>query len=104
LCIGAVQFSERTSYPLTVTAAPGEELELRVAHDLWRFEGAFAGRVLAHLRQLLAGMADDLGQDGEARVWELPLLSAPERHQMLAAWDDTPTVSPGTLPRQRVCS
>ena len=47
---------ERTSYPLTAIAAPGEELLLRLLYDRARFDDATIMRTLDHWRTLLEAM------------------------------------------------
>ena len=47
---------ERTSYPLTAIAAPGEELLLRLLYDRARFDDATIMRTLEHWRTLLEAM------------------------------------------------
>ena len=49
--------AEQTSYPITVVAAPGEALELRIAYDPARFDGAAMGAALDELRNLVVGLA-----------------------------------------------
>ncbi|HEX6862104.1 MAG TPA: condensation domain-containing protein, partial [Thermoanaerobaculia bacterium] len=61
---------------------------LEYATDL--YDGTTARRLLSHFATLLAGAAGEPGR----RFGELPLLSAAERHQLLAAWNDT-AVDPG---------
>ncbi|HVR96064.1 MAG TPA: amino acid adenylation domain-containing protein [Thermoanaerobaculia bacterium] len=49
------------------------------------FDGTSVARLLAHWRTLLAGAL----ADPERRLAELPLLDAPERHQIVAEWNNT---------------
>ncbi|MDY7092414.1 MAG: amino acid adenylation domain-containing protein, partial [Acidobacteriota bacterium] len=74
--------SERTDFPLTLVAEPGERLELRFEYEAARFDDATVGRMLGHLQELLTGMVTD----GRQRLWRLPLLTASERHQLLGEW------------------
>ncbi|MBV9926801.1 MAG: amino acid adenylation domain-containing protein [Acidobacteria bacterium] len=76
---------EFTNYPLTLIAAPGEELSLRLAYGRSRFEDSTAERMLGHLRTLLEAIAVDPSR----RLSELPLLTEEERYQILSAWNDT---------------
>ena len=69
--------SERSNYPLTLVAASRGELELRLSFDR-RFEAVTAGRMLAHLETLLAG----LSEGADRPLADLPLLSAAERQQL----------------------
>ncbi|MCP4656818.1 MAG: AMP-binding protein, partial [bacterium] len=51
------------------------------------FDRTTMARLLAHFELLLAGIVDD----PEQRLGELPWLTQPERHQLLAEWCDTRT-------------
>ncbi|HVR96291.1 MAG TPA: amino acid adenylation domain-containing protein, partial [Thermoanaerobaculia bacterium] len=85
LGLSAVEFSEQTSYPLTVAAAPGPRLSIEALYDARRFDGPAVARLLLHLEILLEGMLDRAGRP----VAELPLLTAAEQHQTLVEWSDT---------------
>ncbi len=54
------------------------------------FEAATIERMIGHLLTLLAGAA----ANPDARLSELPLLTAPERHQLLVTWNATETAYP----------
>ncbi|MBV8858951.1 MAG: amino acid adenylation domain-containing protein [Acidobacteria bacterium] len=77
--------AEKTTYPLTVTAAPGTELLLRVQYDCRRFDEGAAARLLGHLRTLLEAVPEH----GRTPLAQLPLLSAEERAQQLLGWNST---------------
>ncbi len=88
-----VRSFEMTNYPLTVVAAPGEELLLRIDYDGPQFDGTTAVRALEHLLSVLEGMASA----GElARPLDLPLLSAAERVQLLVEWGQALPAPPVT--------
>nr|WP_052313046.1 non-ribosomal peptide synthetase [Corallococcus coralloides] len=72
--------SEWTNYPLTCVVVPGRELELKLVHDVGRFEPESADAMLRHVGMLLESFVSH----AEARLDALPLLSAPERQQVLA--------------------
>jgi amino acid adenylation domain-containing protein len=74
-------------------SAAGFDAELEYNRDL--FDQATAARLLHHFETLLAGaLADPF-----ARVGELPILSPPERAQLLVEWNDTaPAVSAPAMP------
>ena len=76
---------ERTNYPLSLTVIPGAELLLRINYDCNRFESATITRMLGHLETLLQGIVKNLQQ----KLWDLPLLTAAEQHQLLVEWNDT---------------
>jgi amino acid adenylation domain-containing protein/thioester reductase-like protein/non-ribosomal peptide synthase protein (TIGR01720 family) len=77
---------QRTNYPLTLTASPGNELLLRIGYEPERFGAAAMLRLLRHLETLLEAMA---GAAPERRLADLPLVSAAERQQLLREWNDT---------------
>jgi len=60
------------------------------------FDAASIQRFAGHLDALLAAVLDDPGQ----RLSEIPLLAPPERHQLLAEWNDTAA----GLPQEDVAS
>ncbi|MBD2690475.1 non-ribosomal peptide synthetase [Anabaena catenula] len=85
---------ERTNYPLTMSAVPGEELLLKIAYqqsDLlaaalrYRLDSATIKRMLGHLQTLLVGMATNPHQ----RLKDLSLLTADEQNQLLIEWNNT---------------
>jgi non-ribosomal peptide synthetase component F len=69
--------------------ADGTELLAEYSTDL--FEGATIQRLLGHLGVLIAGIE----RHPEARLSELPLLSADEREQVLTGWNQTAADIPG---------
>ncbi|HEV7517638.1 MAG TPA: condensation domain-containing protein, partial [Thermoanaerobaculia bacterium] len=72
---------------LTVVDPGGAEPELHagLAYRTDLFDRTTAARILGQLATLLAGAVEDPGR----RLFELPLLSAPERQALLAEWNDT---------------
>ncbi|MBC1218684.1 amino acid adenylation domain-containing protein [Nostoc sp. UCD121] len=81
---------DHTNYPLTISVIPGSELEIRIASDRTRFDTATITRMLGHFQTLLEGMA----ANPEVRLYELPLLTAAEKHQLLVEWNKTQTDYP----------
>ncbi len=84
-----VEGFEQTNYPLTVLAMPDRGLLLRIAYDPGRFDRTTVARLAAHTRDLAAALAGALDADHGARVGDLALLSAAERHQLIREWNDT---------------
>ncbi|WP_437756712.1 amino acid adenylation domain-containing protein [Sorangium sp. So ce1389] len=80
-----VQALERTNYPLTLFAAPGDALLLRLSYDEARYDGARIAALLGHLERLLEGMA----RGPDAPLARLPLLSEAERREVLVAPNQT---------------
>jgi amino acid adenylation domain-containing protein len=79
------RYDSRTHYPLTLIAAPGARLELRIQVRRDRFDDCATERLLEHLETLLQGFL----QEGLRTLADLPLLTAPERHQLTVEWNDT---------------
>jgi amino acid adenylation domain-containing protein/non-ribosomal peptide synthase protein (TIGR01720 family) len=82
LRISGFRTAETTSYPLSLLAAAGERMTLRMLYDRDRFEDMAVERALSQLRVLLEGMASDPERSLDA----LPMLTAAERHQLLVEW------------------
>jgi non-ribosomal peptide synthetase component F len=79
-----VRAAEQTNYPLTVVVFPGEELRIRISYDSHRFETTIIERLLGHLQTVIAGIV----ANPEARLVDLPLLTEPERQQLIE-WNNT---------------
>ena len=92
--IAGARALERTTYPLALVVVPGAELELRIAYDASRFDGASVRRLLAHLAGTLAAFADD----PRRRLDSVPLLAEEERRAILDEWSGGRRAYPsGTL-------
>ncbi len=89
LQVSKVRDIDRTHYPLTLLAIPGQELTLRLRHDA-SVDAPVASRLVRHLRTLLLGMSSQ----PEAQLDRLPLLPDEERQHLLVAWNDTTTPFP----------
>ncbi|AFZ17607.1 non-ribosomal peptide synthetase [Allocoleopsis franciscana] len=85
LKVDNIRAFEKTNYPLSVFAIPGEELELKIAYNCHRFDAATIIRMLGHLQTLLEGMV----ANPKVRLSDLPRLTQAERHQLLVEWNDT---------------
>ncbi|MEE8584259.1 MAG: non-ribosomal peptide synthase/polyketide synthase, partial [Acidobacteriota bacterium] len=79
-----MRFSDRTHYPLTVTAVPGPRLSIRMGHGGNRFEEVTIRRKLRQLEALLLSIASG----GEQPLWQLSLLDEREKIQILSEWND----------------
>jgi amino acid adenylation domain-containing protein/non-ribosomal peptide synthase protein (TIGR01720 family) len=75
----------QTNYPLTLVAIPGDELSIRISYDNLRFEKDTMERMLGHLQTIFSAIA----QKPQQNLAKLPLLSEPERHQLLVEWNNT---------------
>jgi amino acid adenylation domain-containing protein/non-ribosomal peptide synthase protein (TIGR01720 family) len=70
--------TERTSYPVTLTVAPRARFHVSLAYDRERLDDATAGRMLALLDALLAGLVEE-----RAKLDDLPRLAPAELRQIL---------------------
>ncbi len=77
--IGEVHGFERTSYPLTVLALPGERLSFRFVYDSWRYDAASIAQLAGHFTTILRGMIER----PEGLLADLPLVDAEERSRIL---------------------
>ena len=78
---------DRTNYPLSLVIGGGSRFALRFIYDRGRYDTDTIERMLGHLKTILIGMIDHSTE----RLAYLPLLTAPERRQMLVDWNDTST-------------
>ncbi len=85
-----------TNFDVTVQfQESGDELFGAVQYNTDLFDATTMQRMAQHLVVLLAGIAVDPDQP----VWELPVLTDAETHQVLVDWNDTHREVPGvTLP------
>ncbi|MBD2726435.1 amino acid adenylation domain-containing protein [Nostoc sp. FACHB-892] len=90
--IQSISSVDNTNYPLTVTAIPSSELELRISYDCDACGGLRQGfhsdtisRMLAHLAALLENMIADINQP----LASLSMLTEVEKHQLLVEWNNT---------------
>src|SRR6185295_10104128 len=83
LTLSPLEFdSGRAQFDLTLTVYPAAEGPLaRLEYATELFDAATAARLLAHLQNLLAGIADDPAR----RLSDLPLLAPAEERELLAA-------------------
>jgi amino acid adenylation domain-containing protein len=95
LGIDNIRVIERTHYPLTITIVPGERLLLRAGYDASRFEADTVERLLAHLSNVLAQIAD---AGPHARLADLSLMSRDEQNSVLAQGESNNDAPP--IPRE----
>ncbi|MGW9458816.1 amino acid adenylation domain-containing protein [Streptomyces globisporus] len=84
--VESVRTSEQTSFPLTLTVAPSEEMTLKIAFDEDRFEAAAVERMLEHYQVLLAELVA-----APRTLGELPVMAGEERRRLLVDWNRTQT-------------
>ena len=76
---------EKTEYPLTVTVGPGRQLRLGLSYQTEHFNEEIIKRLGDHIKMILQGILDQK----EATPTLLPLLTVPEKRQLLIEWNDT---------------
>ena len=86
---------EQTNYPLTVAAAPGQEIKLLAGYDGNRFDDATVTRLLDHWMLLLEQMA----ANPLAKLADYRLLTEAERERLVVDLNQTATAR-----RQGVCA
>jgi amino acid adenylation domain-containing protein len=74
-------------FDLEIEIADGVAPLCRFRYDSDLYDGATVARMAGHFANLLAALLADPG----CRLGSAPLLSAPERHQLLLDWNDTAT-------------
>ncbi|MEO7970848.1 MAG: amino acid adenylation domain-containing protein [bacterium] len=75
----------RTNYPMTLVVNPGAELRLQIVYHRNRFTDDVIERMLAHLANLLTGIAAEPEQSPRS----LPMLTAAETQELLVDFNDT---------------
>jgi amino acid adenylation domain-containing protein len=79
------QGNERTNYPLTAVAYPGQALRLKLSYEAPRYTQAGVDRLLEQWATALERLASGAPQ----RLGDVSLLSDAERHRLLVEWNDT---------------
>jgi amino acid adenylation domain-containing protein len=86
----ALRIFQKTNYPLTLTAVPGNTLTLRLGYETHRFADATIERLLAQLETVLLSMTDHL----DLRLADVDFLSEAERQRLLHEWNATTVAYP----------
>ncbi len=80
-----VRWVERVNYPLVALAVQESKLLLRIIYHCKRFDASTITRMLGHWCTLLEGMITA----PKCRLIDLPMLTKPERNQLLVEWNST---------------
>ncbi|WP_442941022.1 amino acid adenylation domain-containing protein [Nostoc sp.] len=88
--IESIHSIEQTNYPLTVIAAPGKQLLVKINYDTSRFDDGAIARLLKHFQTLLEGIIANPQQ----QISQLSLITLKEKHQLLVEWNNTQTDYP----------
>ncbi|HZW29207.1 MAG TPA: amino acid adenylation domain-containing protein, partial [Isosphaeraceae bacterium] len=93
LAVESIAFERQTAlFDLTMmTARQGDRLWVALEYSTDLFAAATIDRLAAGFHNLLAAITREPG----TRLADLPLLSNPERHQLLATWAQAPAVPHG---------
>nr|WP_018682965.1 non-ribosomal peptide synthetase [Actinokineospora enzanensis] len=83
---------ESTTFPLSVTVYPGEELRLLFGYEPRLFDTETVDSLAAHLSRVLV----DLIADPRRKVSEIPALAGADRERVLVDWNDTAAEVPDT--------
>lgn len=92
LRIDEVEVHEQTGFPLTLTAAPGECIPLKLSWETSRFETEQAIRLLEHLTNLLTRLTTDL--PSTVAQWSASMMGAEEVEQLSQQFNLTVQESP----------
>jgi len=79
-----VKAAEQTNYPLTLVAAPGEQMPLRLLYDRKRFSQETVNRLLEQMALLLEQMV----YASDKKMGDLSLLSQAETDLMVLDWNN----------------
>lgn len=92
LRIDEVEVHEQTGFPLTLTAAPGECIPLKLSWETSRFETGQAVRLLEHLTNLLTRLTTDL--PNTVAQWSTSMMGTEEVEQLTQQFNRTAHESP----------
>ncbi len=81
----ALEFHERTNYPLTLFVYGERELLIKLSYDRTRFSETIATRLLAQVATAL----ENLVEDPDRKLKDVTVLSRRERELLLTDWNQT---------------
>ncbi|MEA2693435.1 MAG: hypothetical protein QOJ16_2822, partial [Acidobacteriota bacterium] len=93
--LSPIRHENRTAkFDLTLMVQPGGDgFQVLLGYNTDLFRRDTIARLLGHLESLLSGMV----ADPERPIADLPLLTEPERHQLLLGWNDNPATATADL-------
>jgi len=80
-----IDIRRRWPFPIAVEVFGGTTLAIRISYDRRRFDDGTITRMLGHFRTVL----DEIAAHPLRPLSTVPILTLPERHQMLVEWNDT---------------
>ena len=91
-----------TNYPITVVVYPKQQLGLQLTYDKSKFADDAVARMLEHFERAVLNIADalalegdsNLGNNSEATLKNIEILSEQEQRQLLLDWNQTYTDYP----------
>ncbi|RNB59090.1 amino acid adenylation domain-containing protein [Brevibacillus gelatini] len=84
---------EQTNYPLTLVAAPGKQVAIKLKYDQDRFDDAMIDRVLQQMIRLMVQMSET----PKLRLADITLMDDEERKRVLVDWNRTEADYPREL-------
>ena len=85
LTVSDVRMIERSNYPLTIVAAPGNPIAMEMAFDSGRLSENAVDRLAGHMLRVL----ELLAENPERAIRDISLLTPEEKKQILGSWNDT---------------
>ncbi|MGD9488072.1 MAG: amino acid adenylation domain-containing protein [Calditrichaceae bacterium] len=83
--ISEIESFERTNYPLTIVASPGDHLAVEAAYQSHLFSKTVIKRMLGHLETIFSSMASN----PNLKLSEIPILTPSETQTMVSEWNQT---------------
>ncbi|MBL8675864.1 MAG: amino acid adenylation domain-containing protein, partial [Alphaproteobacteria bacterium] len=84
-----VKISEKSEYPLTIAVVPGNQLCLMFSYQTEHFNEDLIKKLAEHIKHVLKGVINSPKEDLLKSIYELPLLTSQEKHQLLIEWNNT---------------
>ncbi|MBK8552596.1 MAG: amino acid adenylation domain-containing protein [Ignavibacteria bacterium] len=86
-----VKAIEKTSFPLTILVAPGEELSITFLYETAKIEKETVAQILSSFKSLL----ESISKNTFSKISEFSLLSNDEENKIIYEWNNTKHVFPG---------
>lgn len=92
------ELKEDVGFPLVLQVYGEDRLLLKIQYSTVAYDDATVTRMLGHLQTLLAGMLTG----ADMPIGNLPMLTAPEKQQLLFDWNDNSKEYPSNLSVQQI--
>ncbi len=90
LKISGLKAVERTNFPFTILISPSDEVSIKIAYEVTKFESNFINQVLSNFKALL----EEISDNPSIKISDLSLLSRDEKNKILFEWNNTDTDFP----------